>query len=76
MAARDDDLVKFPRTQHLFDAGGHGVSRDDLVLDARDAGLFYSRAGAAQPVRSLIFWNLLWQNGFFYIYSKIGCRRT
>ncbi|KAI9136937.1 hypothetical protein BKA69DRAFT_72833 [Paraphysoderma sedebokerense] len=25
-------LYKFPRTRHLFDAGGSGVSRDDLVI--------------------------------------------
>lgn len=26
-------IIKFPRTHHIFDAGGSGVSRDDLVLD-------------------------------------------
>jgi atypical dual specificity phosphatase len=29
-------LFKFPRTHHLFDAGGSGVSRDDLVMDSKD----------------------------------------
>ena len=35
-------LFKFPRTRHLFDAGGKGVSRDDLVLDQSEEKRFYS----------------------------------
>eukprot|EP00117_Sycon_ciliatum_P008898 scpid67490/ scgid11409/ len=38
----DTELLKFPRTQHLFDAGGSGVSRDDLVMDSGTAELFYT----------------------------------
>lgn len=34
--------VKFPRTTHIFDAGGSGVTRDDLVLSKGDAKVFYS----------------------------------
>jgi len=30
-------LVKFPRTTHLLDPGGHAVSRDDLVMNRADA---------------------------------------
>jgi atypical dual specificity phosphatase len=37
------DLFKFPRTKHLFDAGGSGVSRDDLLMDPGEEGVFYSR---------------------------------
>ena len=36
------DLFKFPRTKHLFDAGGSGVSRDDLLMDPGEEGTFYS----------------------------------
>ena len=36
------DLFKFPRTKHLFNAGGSGVSRDDLLMDAGEEGTFYS----------------------------------
>ena len=38
------DLYKFPRTKHLFDAGGSGVSREDLLMDKGEENLFYSRA--------------------------------
>ena len=34
------DLIKFPRTRHIFDAGGGGVSRDDLVMTSREAADF------------------------------------
>lgn len=37
-----DDLFKFPRTKHLFDAGGSGVSRDDLLMDSGEERAFYS----------------------------------
>eukprot|EP00286_Rhodomonas_abbreviata_P021541 CAMPEP_0181295212 /NCGR_PEP_ID=MMETSP1101-20121128/4022_1 /TAXON_ID=46948 /ORGANISM="Rhodomonas abbreviata, Strain Caron Lab Isolate" /LENGTH=926 /DNA_ID=CAMNT_0023399939 /DNA_START=126 /DNA_END=2906 /DNA_ORIENTATION=+ len=30
-------MFKFPRTHHIFDAGGSGVTRDDLVMDVKDA---------------------------------------
>eukprot|EP00118_Oscarella_pearsei_P009315 m.53413 g.53413 ORF g.53413 m.53413 type:complete len:247 (+) comp34247_c0_seq2:1691-2431(+) len=41
----DPELFKFPRTKHLFDAGGNGVSRDDLLMDQADAETFYSARG-------------------------------
>ena len=40
------DLFKFPRTKHLFDAGGSGVSREDLLMDKGEENLFYSGAVA------------------------------
>ena len=40
--AAEDSLFKFPRTRHLFDAGGSGVSRDDLLMDASEEKRFYS----------------------------------
>ena len=42
------DLFKFPRTRHLFDAGGSGVSRDDLLLDAGEEAVFYSQSPAGR----------------------------
>lgn len=39
------DLFKFPRTKHLFDAGGSGVSRDDLLMDPGEEATFYSKKG-------------------------------
>ena len=53
MATGGDDtpaLFKFPRTRHLFDAGGHGVSRDDLLMDRTEADAFYSKRGGRQTV--------------------------
>ena len=47
MAVGKKDLFKFPRTRHLFDAGGSGVSRDDLLLDAGEEAVFYSQQPAA-----------------------------
>lgn len=44
-ASCDVELFKFPRTRHLFDAGGNGVSRDDLLMDKEEADVFYSRRG-------------------------------
>ena len=32
-----DDLIKFPRTEHIFDAGGSAIARDDLLIDPKDA---------------------------------------
>ena len=34
------DLVKFPRTRHLLDAGGNGVSREDLLMTVKEAIAF------------------------------------
>lgn len=42
MASEREELFKFPRTRHLFDAGGSGVTRDDLLFDAGEEALFYS----------------------------------
>ena len=33
-------LFKFPRTHHVLDAGGTGVSRDDLLLGGDDIARF------------------------------------
>lgn len=53
------ELFKFPRTRHLFDAGGSGVSRDDLLMDKGEENSYYTphRGGrgargntAAEPV--------------------------
>ena len=52
--AEGDELFKFPRTKHLFDAGGQGVSRDDLIMDAGEEALFYARRGAQQPSTVII----------------------
>ena len=35
-----DHIFKFPRTRHLLDVGGNGVSRDDLVLSKKEAETF------------------------------------
>ena len=32
MASDAVPIVKYPRTEHVCDAGGSGVSRDDLLL--------------------------------------------
>ena len=48
MATNKVDLFKFPRTKHLFDAGGSGVSRDDLLMDAGEEKKFYSQPGRGQ----------------------------
>ena len=45
MAANTVQLFKFPRTKHLFDAGGSGVSRDNLLMDAGEEKRFYSPPG-------------------------------
>lgn len=45
MAAEKEDLFKFPRTRHLFDAGGSGVSRDDLLFDSSEEAVFYTQGG-------------------------------
>ncbi len=40
------DLFKFPRTKHLFNAGGSGVSRDDLLMDKGEETAFYTARGS------------------------------
>ncbi len=45
---KTEDLFKFPRTKHLFDAGGNGVSRDDLLMDPGEEKSFYSPQGRRQ----------------------------
>ena len=42
------ELFKFPRTKHLFDAGGSGVSRDDLLMDSGEEAAFYSSSGSSK----------------------------
>ena len=46
--AGEKDFFKFPRTKHLFDAGGSGVSRDDLIMDPGEEGAFYSAGAGAK----------------------------
>lgn len=46
------DLFKFPRTKHLFDAGGSGVSRDDLLMDLGEEGSLYSKSSKSKGARS------------------------
>ncbi|KJE90384.1 DNA ligase III [Capsaspora owczarzaki ATCC 30864] len=36
-----ENFHKFPRTYHLFDAGGSGVARDDLVMDGKEPRRFF-----------------------------------
>ncbi len=47
--AEKKDFFKFPRTKHLFDAGGSGVSRDDLLMDSGEEAAFYSGGGSGKP---------------------------
>lgn len=42
--AKKIELFKFPRTRHLFDAGGSGVSRDDLLMDSGEENMFYTKS--------------------------------
>ena len=46
--AAEKNFFKFPRTKHLFDAGGSGVSRDDLLMDPGEEAAFYSAGGPAK----------------------------
>lgn len=46
------ELYKFPRTKHLFDAGGSGVSRDDLLMDSGEEATFYSSGSKGKGARS------------------------
>ena len=50
-SAEKETLFKFPRTRHLFDAGGSGVSRDDLLLDEGEEAVFYSGRSAGSRAR-------------------------
>ena len=34
------DILKFPRTRHLVDAGGSAVTRDDLLMTTKEAKTF------------------------------------
>ena len=43
--AKHLELFKFPRTRHLFDAGGSGVTRDDLLMDQTEENTFYTQPG-------------------------------
>ena len=45
-------LTKFPRTEHLFDAGGSGVTRDDLVLPTADAAARFYAPGIVVAVQA------------------------
>ncbi len=47
MASNRVDVFKFPRTKHLFNAGGTGVSRDDLLMDSGEEAVFYTPAQRA-----------------------------
>eukprot|EP00397_Hematodinium_sp_SG-2012_P011029 GEMP01011156.1.p1 GENE.GEMP01011156.1~~GEMP01011156.1.p1 ORF type:complete len:876 (+),score=192.79 GEMP01011156.1:59-2629(+) len=44
-SSKPNALVKFPRTQHLIDLGGSGVTRDDLVLRPQDLTRFFAPGG-------------------------------
>lgn len=46
------ELFKFPRTKHFFDAGGSGVSRDDLLMDPGEEAMFYSSSSKGKGARS------------------------
>jgi len=41
MEASEDGLIKFPRTRHIFDSGGNAVGRDDLLMEANEAKIWY-----------------------------------
>jgi len=38
-----EGFAKFPRTRHIYDAGGSGVGREDLLMDKKEAIPFHSR---------------------------------
>ena len=50
MATNKLDIFKFPRTRHLFDAGGGAVSRDDLLMARDEEAAFYSKGRRTQLV--------------------------
>jgi len=37
-----ENFYKFPRTRHLLDAGGSGVSRDDLVMSKDELNMWFT----------------------------------
>jgi len=39
-----EDFFKFPRTKHILDAGGTGVSRDDLLMEANEFNSFFNQS--------------------------------
>jgi predicted kinase len=39
-----ESFFKFPRTHHLLDAGGSGVSRDDLLIDALEQKEYFGKS--------------------------------
>lgn len=43
MASGRVDVIKFPRTKHIFNAGGTGVTRDDLLMDSGEELAFYTQ---------------------------------
>ena len=51
MAVALKEFFKFPRTRHLFDAGGSGVSRDDLLMDRGEEAVFYSQPATGRGGR-------------------------
>jgi len=44
------DLIKFPRTSHLFDAGGTSTTSDDLVMSCDDAMLRLMSDGSTRVI--------------------------
>ena len=46
----EPELFKFPRTRHLFDAGGSAISRDDLLMDNAEERSFYTTRQQQQPI--------------------------
>ena len=46
----EPELFKFPRTRHLFDAGGSAISRDDLLMDNVEERSFYTTRQQQQPI--------------------------
>ncbi|CAE7776434.1 unnamed protein product [Symbiodinium sp. KB8] len=50
----DVDFFKFPRTHHIADAGGSGVTRDDLVMSSGDAEQFLAKGSATVSVEEKV----------------------
>lgn len=42
----ETDFCKFSRTRHIFDVGGNGVTRDDLVFSSKEAENFIKEGTA------------------------------
>eukprot|EP00475_Leptophrys_vorax_P015288 TRINITY_DN21663_c1_g1_i1.p1 TRINITY_DN21663_c1_g1~~TRINITY_DN21663_c1_g1_i1.p1 ORF type:complete len:715 (+),score=194.43 TRINITY_DN21663_c1_g1_i1:622-2766(+) len=49
-----DSYFKFPRTHHLLDAGGSGVSRDDLLLDSGEQKEYFGRAAKKLTIQEKV----------------------